>query len=260
MAGELVTLKMLSVCASEQDGELMRQGASAAAIPSLLINATSAAAARNVLAEGSIDVAFVETAMARREQQEIVASLRALANRPAVILVAPTSREAAELAGRGADADGIVAKPAKVPDAKALIESACRLKVASAVLMVDDSASMRRIVRKVLASSRFPLEVTEAKEGIEALRRIGASKFDLVFLDYTMPGLNGIETLMEIRRQYPRIGVVLMSSPQDETLAERARAAGAAAFLSKPFYPSDVDAVLYTYHRLRPPPPADNVS
>ncbi len=144
--------------------------------------------------------------------------------------------------------------PAKVPDAKTLIERCSRLRVPSRVLMVDDSSTMRSIVRKILAGCRFPLNIAEANGDIDALKQVGAGKFDFVFLDYNMPGLNGFEMLAEIKRQFPRIGVVMMTSAQDEALAERARAAGAAAFLKKPFYPSDIDAVLYAFLRLRPPP------
>jgi len=68
-----------------------------------------------------------------------------------------------------------------------------------------------------------------------------------VFLDYNMPGLNGVETLSEIKRQYPQLRVVIMTSTENDVIAERARAAGAAAFLRKPFYPADIDAIL---HRL----------
>ena len=101
---------------------------------------------------------------------------------------------------------------------------------------------MRAIVGAV--GSRFRLEVAE--EGIEALKHIGSGKFDVVFLDYNMPGFNGIETLSEIKRQYPRIEVVIMTANRDETLADRARDAGAAAFLKKPFYPADIDAILHS--------------
>jgi DNA-binding NarL/FixJ family response regulator len=66
-----------------------------------------------------------------------------------------------------------------------------------------------------------------------------------------MPGLNGVETLSEIKRQYPRVKVALMTSAQDHGLAERARAAGAAAFLKKPFYQADIEAVLHSLHGLR---------
>ena len=115
---------------------------------------------------------------------------------------------------------------------------------------------MRNIVRKLLSASRFRLEIAEAEDGIQALKQIGAGRFDIVVLDYNMPGLNGVETLSEIKRQYPRVGVVIMSSVQDEGVAERARAAGAAAFLKKPFYASDIDAVLHSVYGLQTSRPA----
>ena len=151
--------------------------------------------------------------------------------------------------------DAIAVKPAKLPDAKALIESCMRLKLPSRVLVVDDSTTMRSIVRKILNGCRFPLEISEANDGIEALKQIGSGKVDFVFLDYNMPGLNGIEMLSQLKRQHPRMEVVMMTSEDDEALAARARAAGATAFLRKPFYPSDIDAILYACHRLRPPGP-----
>jgi AmiR/NasT family two-component response regulator len=49
--------------------------------------------------------------------------------------------------------------------------------------------------------------------------------------------------------------IVMMTSAQDEALAARARSAEAAGFLKKPFYPSDIDAILYAFHRSRPPVP-----
>jgi CheY-like chemotaxis protein len=110
---------------------------------------------------------------------------------------------------------------------------------------------MRSIVRNLLTGTRFPLEIAEAQEGIEALKQIASGAFDFVFLDYNMPGLNGVETLSEIKRQYPRVQVVIMTSLQDEAVAQRAKAAGAAAFLKKPFYPDDVEAVLHGIYGLR---------
>ena len=60
-----------------------------------------------------------------------------------------------------------------------------------------------------------------------------------------MPGLNGVETLSEIKRQCPDLHVVIMTSTADDVIAESARRAGAAAFLKKPFYPADIDAILH---------------
>jgi CheY-like chemotaxis protein len=123
--------------------------------------------------------------------------------------------------------------------------------VPSRVLVVDDSATQRGIVRKLLTGVRFPLQIAEAEDGIEALKQLAAGKFDFVFLDYNMPGLNGLETLSEIKRLHPLIQVVLMTSVEDDAIARRARTAGAAAFLRKPFYPADIDAVLHGIYGLR---------
>jgi CheY-like chemotaxis protein len=144
-----------------------------------------------------------------------------------------------------------VSKPTRPEQAKVLIDRCVKLKLPARVLVVDDSATMRAIVRKLLQSTRFTLDVGEAEEGIAALKQIASGKVDFVLLDYNMPGLNGVETLSEIRRQHPRVKVALMTSTQDEEVAQRARAAGAVAFLKKPFYAADIEAVLYSLYGLR---------
>ena len=255
MSGEFIFMQMLAVCGSAQDGELLRQGATLASLPIEFTSLSETAAARAALSKDQIDIVFVDHALAEQDR-DFVGAARAARQPPFVVLVAPTREAAAGLAAGGAAADGIVARPGKLADAKALVEGCVALKVPSRVLVVDDSSTMRNIVRKILASCRFPLEVSEAGEGVDALKQIAADQFDLVLLDYNMPGLNGLEMLVEIKRQHPRLAVVLMTSAQDEALAARARAAGAAAFLKKPFYSADIDAVLYAWRGLRPPAPA----
>jgi DNA-binding NtrC family response regulator len=66
-----------------------------------------------------------------------------------------------------------------------------------------------------------------------------------------MPGLNGVETLVEIKRRSPNVDVVIMSSEAAIPVIERASRAGAAAFLKKPFYPADIDAILHRIFGLR---------
>jgi len=105
----------------------------------------------------------------------------------------------------------------------ALIAGSIRLRLPSRVLLVDDSPTMRSIVRKVLAATRFPLQVTEAGEGAEALALARAVEFDLVFFDYNLPGLSGLEAIAELRRAERHPDFVLMTSADDEALAEKAR-------------------------------------
>ncbi len=80
-------------------------------------------------------------------------------------------------------------------------------------------------------------------EGIAALKNIDRG-VDLVLLDYNMPGFNGIETLTEIKRVAPQVNVVIMTSTESIRLAAQAHASGAAGFLRKPFYPTDIDEIL----------------
>jgi CheY-like chemotaxis protein len=181
-----------------------------------------------------------------------VAAARAAKPPPFIIAVMPTADGHAVPAGTSA-VDGIVVKPASPQAAKAMINRCVRVRLKNRVLVVDDSSTMRGIVRKILSASRFNLEIAEAHEGIEALKQIGSGRFDVAIVDYNMPGLNGVETVSEIKRQHPRLGVVLMTSTPDDTIVEKARDAGAEAVLKKPFYASDIDAVLYSVFGLRAP-------
>ena len=212
-------------------------------MPVEVVEAEGSAAARAKIAANAIDIVFADASIPAAERAAFIAQARSMEQKPFVFLVAATMEEAQTVADDGADS--VVVKPANVDQAKTLIERCARLRLPNRVLVVDDSLTMRSIVRKILVASRFRLDLAEAQEGVDALRQIASGKFDLVFLDYNMPGLNGVETLSEIKRQCPNLHVVIMTSTADEAIAERARRAGAAAFLKKPFYPADIDAILH---------------
>ena len=81
------------------------------------------------------------------------------------------------------------------------MESVPRVRLPSRVLIVDNSATMRAIVRKILVATRFPLEMLEAEQGSEAIELARQVEFNVVFLDYNMPGFSGLETMAEFRRE-----------------------------------------------------------
>ena len=243
MSGDLVSLRILVLSASMPERDLMRQGAAAASVPVDALEAESIASARVQLTSNDVDVVFVGGSITVPDCTAFIAGVRAMKTPPFVFLTAANKAEALGLAATGAD--GAIINPTNLDEAKRLVERCVHLRLPHRVLVVDDSLTMRSIVRKILVASRFKLETAEAEEGIDALKQISSGKFDLVFLDYNMPGLNGVETLSEIKRQYPKLAVVLMTSQAEEELAARARAAGAAAFLKKPFYPADIDAILH---------------
>jgi CheY-like chemotaxis protein len=256
MSVDLVSLRVLAVFKSAQDYELVRQGAGMVAVPVDVVEAESHAVALAEVRSNEVDVILLDSAVSVAERIGFIAAARTARPSAFIIQVTGPDSSAQRLPVEAPAVDGAVTKPTTVAGAKLLIERCIRIKIPSRVLVVDDSATMRSIVRKILAASRFPLEIAEAEEGIAALKQIGTGKFDMVFLDYNMPGLNGVETLAEIKRQFPRLQVVMITSTQDDAVAERARAAGAAAFLKKPFFPADIDTVLHSVYGLRQAPSA----
>jgi CheY-like chemotaxis protein len=243
MSGDLVSLRMLAIAAARSDTELLRQGAELAPVPIefVAVNAASAAAA---LSKGGVDIVVLDGNMPAADHAGIIKIARAAIPAPFVVAIAPSA--GAQVEG----ADGTVVRPANIDDARKLAELCIRVKIPTRVLIVDDSSTMRSIVRKILSASRFALEAHEAEEGIAALNQLRSGNFGIVFLDYNMPGLNGFETLSEIKRELPGVAVVMMTSTLDNAIADRAHTAGALAFLKKPFYPADIDAVLERFYGL----------
>jgi two-component system chemotaxis response regulator CheY len=103
------------------------------------------------------------------------------------------------------------------------------------VLVVDDSPVIRKITRRILEGMR--LGTTEASDGRQALAACTFQMPDAIFVDSSMPGLDGCDFLRELR-QMPggeRPKVVFCSTEHDVSMIARAMHAGADEFLMKPF-------------------------
>lgn len=244
--GDLVSLRMLVIAATEAEQELWRQGAGMASVP-VEFSTQDAATAAGTLARGGADICVVDGDLSDVFKSAVVKAARMANPAPLVFVSAPSG--SARIDG----VNGMLAKPTDVNEARKLAEICIRTRIPTRVLIVDDSGTMRSIVRKILSASRFPLSIHEAAEGIAALNELRGGNFGLVFLDYNMPGFNGFETLSEIKRECPNVAVVMMTSAVDKTVADRARAAGVLAFLKKPFYPADIDIVLERYYGVHVP-------
>ncbi len=102
------------------------------------------------------------------------------------------------------------------------------------VLVVDDDPATRRVVRTVLEADGF--EVVEAADGPAAILLLDAIMGrgpDAVVLDVMMPGIDGIEVCRRI--DHTRVKVLMLSARDDVATQDRAKAAGADGYLTKPF-------------------------
>jgi DNA-binding NtrC family response regulator len=243
MTEELLSLRAILLSAAQNDHEMFRQAAATARVPIEIAECKSVAAACQAVAAGA-DLVFIDGAIANVATTQVVAVARAQEKSPFLVLLA-----APETAVEPLPTDAAAAKPVRIEEVRRLVERSMRVRIPSRVLVVDDSSTMRSIVRKILGATRFPFEVSEAAEGAAALKLAAEREFDIVFLDYNMPGFNGLETLAEFKRAKRRMTVVVMSSAPDASLAERVRLQRA-AFLKKPFFPADIEAVLTRHYGL----------
>ena len=111
----------------------------------------------------------------------------------------------------------------------------------SKILIADDSAFMRTVLKNILFKEGFE-DLVEAKDGNEALEKFEKEKPDLILLDIIMPGLDGIGVLKALR--FKAVKVIVISAVGQEKMMEEARTLGAKKFIIKPFEAKNViDAV-----------------
>jgi len=107
------------------------------------------------------------------------------------------------------------------------------------VLVVDDSATMRKIIVKGLRDAGFRgCEVTEAADGASALGALRGSEFDLVLCDINMPGMDGLSLVRSAREDAtnsPELPIVMITTEGGLEKVEEALASGATDYLRKPF-------------------------
>jgi DNA-binding response OmpR family regulator len=103
------------------------------------------------------------------------------------------------------------------------------------VLVVDDEASLRQTFARML--HQLGCEVTTAVDGPEALQRLEAAPYDLVYLDIRLPGMDGLQVLRQIHDRYPEVAVVLLTAHASISSAVEAVRLGATDYLIKPITP-----------------------
>lgn len=125
------------------------------------------------------------------------------------------------------------------------------------VLLVDDNDKLRGLYRLGLETMGGMEVVGEASDGMAGIQTAGATKPDIILLDLSMPTMDGLEALGQIRSASPSSHVVVLTGFQRGRLEEIALQLGASAFLEKGIAPTQLaDALRMVTAGAPPPPPA----
>lgn len=111
--------------------------------------------------------------------------------------------------------------------------------MAGRVLIVDDAAFMRMMIKDILVNNGFEV-VGEANNGLKAVEYYKKEKPDVVTMDITMPDMDGISAVKEIKKIDPSAKIIMCSALGQQSMVMDAIQAGARDFIVKPFQPDRV--------------------
>lgn len=111
------------------------------------------------------------------------------------------------------------------------------------VLLVDDSAFMRKVVKDMIEDGNFKV-IGECASGLEALEKYRAMAPDIVLMDYNMPGMNGIETARNILDYDANANIIMITSIDSTENVIEAIQIGIKDYLGKPFTKEEILAKL----------------
>ena len=200
-----------------------------------------------------VDLAFIDVHMPTMGGMDALWAARIAGNKTFVTLISGRSNRRCIDLARQLDAYEFLTKPFGKDEIGAILATHRRVTTPMHVLLVDNSPISLKVMRKVLSSSVFHLDIKDANTGTEALARCKAETFDVVFLDINMPGLNGYATLARIMEVNPQTKVVMISGEFNAPREREALKLGAAAIMHKPFFPTEIDAVLHRVFGLQSP-------
>jgi predicted regulator of Ras-like GTPase activity (Roadblock/LC7/MglB family)/DNA-binding response OmpR family regulator len=112
------------------------------------------------------------------------------------------------------------------------------------VLVVDDEEDMLWMLQRNLNKGMENVEILAAKSGEEALALLSDRSVDLVITDINMPGMSGLDLLVEINNQFPGTGVIIMTAYPSNAYENKAMMSGSLRFIEKPFDIKEVRAIV----------------
>jgi two-component system invasion response regulator UvrY len=112
------------------------------------------------------------------------------------------------------------------------------------IVIADDHAIVREGLKQILADSKDIIVTGDAENGVDAIKLVRKNDCDVLLLDISMPDRSGIEVLKQIKKESPKLAVLMLSMHREDQYAVRSLKAGAAGYMNKQSAPNElVDAI-----------------
>ena len=101
------------------------------------------------------------------------------------------------------------------------------------ILIADDHTIMREGLKRILEGEENILIAAEAVDGLDALQKLRVGGIDLILLDLSMPGRSGVDLIRQMKEEFPKLPILILTMHEEEQYAVRAIRAGASGYLTK---------------------------
>jgi DNA-binding NarL/FixJ family response regulator len=108
------------------------------------------------------------------------------------------------------------------------------------IVIADDHAIVREGLKQILADSKDIVVTGDAENGVDAIKLVRKNECDVLLLDISMPDRSGIEVLKQIKKETPRLAVLMLSMHREDQYAVRSLKAGAAGYMNKQSAPNEL--------------------
>jgi CheY-like chemotaxis protein len=183
--------------------------------------------------QGEIDLIFMDIRMPGMDGVETFLKIKEIL--PNCVAVMMTGHAVESLIERALSegAKACLKKPVSIEEILEIVdETMPESTIARRIMVVDDDTDLRITLREILVDKGR--EVLAAKDGFQAIEFASEGNIDLIFMDIRMPGMDGVEAFLKIKKILPECIVVMMTGHAVESLIEQALSEGANTCLSKP--------------------------
>jgi CheY-like chemotaxis protein len=223
-----------------------------------IIQADSGGAVRDAFKSPAIEIAIVDHTLADLGK-DLFASWalerahgRTLVLLAEEVLLADAPSEFMELASRlrAYDAHARFPTPSQLAG---LVTAHRRMRQSCRTLLVDQSSTLRRLVRTLLERSRFTFDIDDTESGPSALAMAAASPYHLALISASVRRDDGLELALKLAGAYPAMKIVFMGQSDLWNSKRVASQFGFSAYLKRPFGPAQLEATLHDVHELAHP-------